>query len=193
MTSSGSRVKRYFFDLDGTLFDTHALVVEAYRRAGVEMPPEAWGSPAHEWLPGICGSEHWKWVHEKKQVYYERLLRESPPARTTACRAMVELALSGVETYVLTGASRDAALSLLKGLQSYHYRLLGTDCDRDRKIRLMRTIGFDNAVYVDDDPVMCGRLREAGVPIVWYRFTMTKEEVMRPWLQSFSPPDVANG
>lgn len=193
MSSSTLRVRRYFFDLDGTLFDTAELVRRAYAFAGVEMPREAWGLPARAWLIELVGEKHWKWVHEKKQHYYVRLLREHPPVRTTACRAMIELALSGVETYVVTGASREAATLLLGGLQQYHYRLLATDCTRDRKMEVMQRIGLNDAVYVDDDPVMCGRAKTAGATVVWYRFTMTKEEVLEPWVRSSSQPDAANG
>jgi FMN phosphatase YigB (HAD superfamily) len=98
MVSSRSPIKRYVFDLDGTLFDTEHRVRQAYLDAGVDMPDDAWGKPAVAWLPALKGS-HWKQYHQRKTELYLRSLRAIPPRRTSAASAMIELALSGVETH----------------------------------------------------------------------------------------------
>jgi FMN phosphatase YigB (HAD superfamily) len=192
MGSSASPVKGYVFDLDGTLFDTRALVREAYLKAGVVMPDDAWGKPAVEWLPDVTDREHWKWIHEKKTIYYDRLIRESPPARTTACRAMIDLALSGCPTYIITGASREATTALLSGLQSYHYRVLGCGCNLEVKVFTVQKVGARGMVYVDDDAKACEAMREIGCETICYDLSMTKEEVLEPWVRSSSRRDVVN-
>lgn len=192
MTYTGLRIKRYVFDLDDTLFLTKDLVVKAYLRAGVVMPEDAWGKPAYEWLPQIAG-RLWMNTHVSKNEIYTRILLASPPERTTAARAMVDLSLGGCETYVLTGASKAATNVLLSGFQPYHYRLLGTKCSLEEKTFRLRQIGDTrNTVYVDDDHHTCDVMEEFGCHVVRYTPSMTKEEVMEPWAQSSWLPDVVN-
>lgn len=194
MASSTLRVKRYVFDLDGTLFDTRERVRQAYLAVGVIMPDDAWGQPATVWLPEMVGWKRWKQIHDRKTEIYLADLRRYPPPRTTAASAMIELALSGCETYVITGATRSAAQALLEGFQPYHYRLLGVACDRSMKLTKLRMIGRPNAcVYVDDDIDACIHMAQHGYDVVRYNLNMTKEEVLGPWAQSSLLPDVASG
>jgi hypothetical protein len=185
-TSSRSRVRRYVFDLDGTLFETKELVIESYRRAGILMPEDAWGKSVHEWLPQRVGRQ-WKTIHEWKNTHYIKLLRMNPPARSSAASAMIDLALSGVECYILTGASTEAAKELLSGFQPYHYSLVGTHCDLEAKTTRVKNLGQPgNTVYVDDDAYACDYFHNIiGTQVVRYNIdTTTKEEVMEPWVQS---------
>lgn len=192
--SSISLVKRYVFDLDGTLFLTRELVRRAYLEVGVVMPDDAWGEPASRWLPIVAG-KRWQYVHEAKNEKYLRLIREEPPARTTAASAMIELSLSGVETYVVTGASRDAAQALLKAaFQPYHYRLLATSCDLSTKTTRVKMLGQPNeCVYVDDDWDACDHMTELGYRVIHYKSSMTKEGVLVEWARSSLRRDAANG
>lgn len=191
MASSRSPIKRYVFDLDGTLFDTRNLVRQAYLAAGVIMPDDAWGKPAGQWLPELVGFKRWHSVHERKTDIYLHMLRRDPPPRTPAASAMIELALSGVETYVITGASREAALTLLSGFQPYHYRLIGANCDRSLKITKIRMLGrAHECVYVDDDLDACIFMASHGFRVVRYNHGITtKEGVLDQWVASSLRPD----
>ena len=193
MTASPtSRVKRYVFDLDGTLFDTEALIRRAYISAGVIMPYDAWGKPAREWLPEVAG-DRWASVHMRKNEIYLRLLKESPPERSTAARAMIDLSTRGCETFVLTGASRPATAQLLTGFQPYHFKLLGVGCSLPEKLHRVRVIGYPHEmVYVDNDDVACDAMAEIGCHVVRYKLNMMKEEVLQQWEASSSLPAVAS-
>lgn len=191
MASATSRVKRYVFDLDGTLFDTEQLVRRAYLAAGVNMPDDAWGKPAREWLPALKGPL-WPNYHVRKNEIYNRMLIESPPQRTTAARAMVDLSTGGCETYLLTGASRPAVNLLMHGFQPYHFKTLGVGCTLDEKLHRVRVVGDPRqTVYVDDDENACAAFAELGCSVVCYDVGMSKEEVLRPWAQSSWQRDVA--
>lgn len=189
-TSARSRVRRYVFDLDGTLFDTKELVKEAYLRAGVRMPEDAWGLPVASWLPQMVG-RNWKFFHSEKTAHYIKLLHSYPPVRSSAASAMIELVMSGVECFIVTGASPEAAKALLSGFQPYHYRLIGTQCDLEQKTMRVKNLGQGvQTVYVDDDEDACHHIAEAvGCRGMVYRYAMTKEEVMEPWVQSYSQQD----
>lgn len=86
----------YAYDLDGTLAHTREAVLEAYRAAGVEPPPDFFGKPWREWLQD-------EEVHRLKNAYYAQFCtKHIKPTR------LVDLyyRTGGI---VITGASREAA------------------------------------------------------------------------------------
>lgn len=188
-------IKQYIFDLDGTLFDTRDLVKSAYERAGIIMPQDVWGKPAELWLPQHVGAQ-WKMVHQRKNGHYVRLVNETELPRTSALSALIELALNGVECYVITAASWECANALLtKYLKQYHYSLLSTGCDIGlRLLRLRKIARNDRTVYVDDDEITCDEVAFAlRCHVVRYNLLMSKEEVLEEWMRSSSLPGRTNG
>jgi len=103
---------------------------------------------------------------------------------------MIELKNMGIEAYVITGASREAAHALLAGFQQYHYRLIGTSCDRSAKLTKVRMVTrrATEAVYVDDDIDTCIAMAAHGYRVVRYHQDMTKEEGLQ-WARSSSLAD----
>lgn len=191
MSSSASRIRHAIFDLDGTLVDTRPLVVEAYRRAGVIMPDDAWGKTAEEWLPQ-CTRFNWRHVHDRKQQFYAELLADTNFERNEACRAMIELRYSNVQTFVLTAASVYTTREILYRLfEPYQFNLLGCGADRSRKEHQMRMLGRpQTTLWVDDDEDTCDFMEDLGCRVVCYKEGITtKEEICRAssWL-----PDAVN-
>lgn len=93
----------HVFDLDGTLLDTKAATIEAYRSAarklGMAAPPEAiWGHTATEWR---CPPE----LHAAKLVEYS-LLVPLMVRPAWAAETYTQLLADGYDVRVVTGASK---------------------------------------------------------------------------------------
>jgi beta-phosphoglucomutase-like phosphatase (HAD superfamily) len=141
------------FDLDGVLIDTREAVRLAYRAAGVDMPDDAWGRPAFEWLPDLCGKAAGR-VHVRKNEYYPALLAEHGEVLEMALRARL-LVETGQPTGVLTGASSEAteaALALLRLRLGFEMPIIRTSCSRQDKIDTLAglAVRYPQGVYVDD-------------------------------------------
>lgn len=129
----------FIFDMDGTLIDNHRAVREAYKRAGKELPDDAWGKTAKEW-----GCPHD--VHKMKVALYPMLLLR------LGRRLHAADLLETVDGSVLTGASLESVVAVRKFLK-YDFPLVGSGCSQKQKIKLLkdRVTGGDTIIYVDDD------------------------------------------
>ncbi len=191
MTSSTSPIKRFIFDLDGTLFDTKGLVVLAYLRAGVDMPPEAWGQPAQAWLPQIVG-KNWKATHRLKTTEYLKLLSKQRPPMLSAASMLRNARGVGITCHILTGASQQSTqLILANQLQTYEYSIIGSGMRVEAKADRLRMLAHPKYMaYIDDDEAACAYIREhVKCNVVHYDPSMTKEEL---WELSYLPQGAAN-
>ena len=125
------------FDMDGVLADTRAATEAAYRHAGVEMPPGAWGKPAGEWLRDPE-------VHQLKHDYYPVMLRHfgSPLA---GCDVVERLRDDGFKVGVVTNASWRSALAVFTWLE-----LEVDGCFAGHKVDDLAAL--DPTLHVDDQP-----------------------------------------
>jgi len=132
----------YVFDLDGTLIDSQAAVIEAYRAAGVDMPADAWGAPVGDW----CSPAQ----HELKQKLYPKMLQEYAyigPARQLWNYLVQD------ERCIATGASRksaDAALEFL-GIDPAELALCGASTEAKAEFIEKKMSEHDMVIYVDSD------------------------------------------
>lgn len=135
------------FDVDGTLVDTHDHVVEAYRRAGVDMPEDAWHRTWEAWLPALVGGEA-KMIHARKNREYRYLLDEKPLRILPAGEIIKSGALHGKSIYAMSSGSEQAIRAALLNAD-IHVPLLGTALDAAEKNWMMGCIA-QCGVYVDD-------------------------------------------
>jgi FMN phosphatase YigB (HAD superfamily) len=159
------------FDIDGVLIDSRDIVKESYKKAGVDMPNEAWGHPWQSWLPNVAGSYYEAaQLHSKKTEIYVELLKNDGTARKHAlpfaeiARALERDPVTNV--YYVTGASNDAATSILKELGLNVQNLVGsslTTNDRESILKKLDATG----VYVDDRIEGQGPALSAGWNFVW--------------------------
>jgi phosphoglycolate phosphatase-like HAD superfamily hydrolase len=139
---------KYVFDLDGTLVNSRAAVTEAYRRAGVVMPEDAWGKPWQEWLVDPVTRALRHDVHNEKNRIYLSVLEELGQHTDLGLRVRMGF---GAPATVITGASPQAVQSMRQcGLlsdtvkvEAYHLTAIG-------KVDWLATHGW--GTYVDDDP-----------------------------------------
>lgn len=173
------------FDLDGTLVNTRSLNREAYRRAGVEIPDEAWGLSWREWLPDVIGGDlsDAVAVHQCKQDYYLELI-DAVPADDVAlppARLALEIQRTGQDDVVmlcLTAASLLAARALLNRLRLFVPVIANLRYDQRRDLLVNHVVNFETAngvggrpvVYVDDSQETVRRLRDevVGLASIWY-------------------------
>lgn len=180
MRSSTSPIVRWVFDLDGVLIDSESLVREAYRRVGVEMPEDAWGKPAREWMPQRYG-RGWTRLHDAKNAAYERLFHMAVPEPTTAVEAVRRLNVAGESCYLLTGASARATIAVVShALPDLRWTDLYTGMTSTMKVTQVDKLTSRRGlvVYVDDDQATCD-LIELSVPrvrVVRYDIRTTRTE-----------------
>lgn len=138
---------QFAYDLDGTLVDSREAVVQAYRRAGLEPPPDFWGRTAKEWN---CPAE----VHRRKNALYPDTLARF--GRRLPLADLYDLT-GGV---VLTGASYEAALAAMWFLgMTVRLDRVFASCTLEVKLETLRRLGGPG-LYFDDDPTTCARVRE---------------------------------
>lgn len=125
--------RRWVFDLDNTLVYTHTAVIQAYKAAGVIMPPEAWGRPWREWTTQD--------VHDRKCKLYPHILKRY--AWTD------ELFLHAMSMYapVITGASEAAVIALRELFGELNVQLM--EATRLDKVNWLNE--HPVGIYVDDD------------------------------------------
>lgn len=144
------------FDLDGCLIDSRQAVREAYRRAGVEMPPGAWGRPWRDWLIHACedDEDEARRVHNIKNEIYPEMIRRHARQLPLATY-MAALAERGLSCWVITGASHDAAVSALSFLGFDDSLLNAWELDVRGKERKLIEIArhFSVGTYFDDQHV----------------------------------------
>jgi FMN phosphatase YigB (HAD superfamily) len=159
------------FDLDGTLLDNKQAVIEAYRVAGVEMPPDAWGRPWKEWL---FNSNQ----HDLKNAAYPSMLEKYG----RPLPALDIMRMWWPNTHILTGASPGAANAALDFL--HVGRHVGIDwgmTTRDKLAWLRQEYRpYEPCLYYDDDEAF---LEEVKKETSWHT-------VSARWLSSLPPGSV---
>lgn len=147
------------WDLDGVLINSRRAVEEAYRAAGIEMPPDAWGKSAGEWM----NMKHadYEFIHRQKQEAYPEMLRRFATPLAGARVLREEWQVNGVRNVIVTSASlrsaEDAVVFL--GLQEYVDRIVSTP--RTMKKDWIQTAG--PVCHVDDQDVP-----GCAVPVIRY-------------------------
>ncbi len=117
----------YAFDLDGTLVDSRATVLQAYRLVGVEPPPDFFYRPWKEWL-------HDEEKHQQKNAVYLGMLKHVKPLplmslyHTLICPRLI-----------MTGASKLAAMAIATKF-SLDQRSLIYELSVEDKIRRMNAM-----------------------------------------------------
>ncbi len=142
------------FDLDGTLADTHPIVLEAYKEAGVWLSDDDWGKPAHEWLPQLVGDDEAREIHARKNRIYRALISVRGVRRLPAATLCDQLRADRHAIGVLTGASLDAARLVKNSINLGHVPLLGAGADTDTKISVLNSFKHPG-VYFDDNLHVC--------------------------------------
>lgn len=129
---------RFIFDMDGTIVDSRRAVRDAYKRAGMELPDDAWGKTAKEWG---CPPD----VHKMKTSLYPTLLLRL--GRRLHSADLLET----VHGEVLTGASMESVAAVRKFLK-HDFPLAGVSCSAKMKIDILKSCASSGVViYVDDD------------------------------------------
>lgn len=142
------------YDMDGVLFDTENLVLEAYREAGVETYGDTpIGLSWEQWLVPLYGRERATELHQKKNVIYrQRIMRGEVEALAPFYLMKSNLHSSRV----CTSASRDAADTLLGYFlgTARHKLAVRAAATPEMKIEELVSVGwmrsFEHYVYVDD-------------------------------------------
>lgn len=151
----------WVFDLDGTLVDTRLAVLDAYGRAGVNMPEDAWGLPWQDWLITPEGRPDFA-KHALKNAAYPDCV-----ARLARRLDLLEFAVSN-RCPILTGASRpavetiEACFGVTLNVRGYSM----TVTDKVFWLRGVTAVGKKTLedegptnVYVDDDTYARGVIR----------------------------------
>lgn len=168
------------FDIDGVLMDTKQAVFEAYKRAGVLMPPEAWGKPWNEWLPRRVNPFRAEEIHKAKNDIYPTLLSEysKPLSGSVLAREYID---QNVEVKFITGSSLVAAEVVLKTLDLPIDRLVGYQLSTEQKARELRLLQDENSETVAIDDLdnlsfFCWLMR---MPLITYYAKESSEELKR--------------
>lgn len=128
----------FVFDMDGTIVDSYAAVREAYKRAGLVLPDDAWGKPAHEWG---CTSH----VHKMKSSLYPMILLR------LGRRLHAADLLHMTNGSVLTGSS-EAGVNAVKKFLKHGFEVSGFACSAEDKLTILDKKAHKARVfYVDDD------------------------------------------
>lgn len=148
----------YAFDLDGTLFNTKALVKRCYEEFGIEMPADAFGKTWREWLIPLCGGDELKaqWVHDEKNTLYAKLAAIGVAKPLPLFYLYVTIADWSV---ILTGASQVAALALLNRFPEVNCRVqMNCEMTRVQKINWMNQ--RINGIMFEDDILAAEQMRK---------------------------------
>lgn len=137
-------------DLDDTLFSTKDAVHTAYYEAGVkpETVTANWGRPWQQW----CGVE----AHSIKVRAYATYAKDSSLTPRTSAYDVASSLFNHHLAYVmvLTGASHEAAVTLLKRESvAAPLPLLGWSAGTIEKMLALKSVAkrHDETVYLDDD------------------------------------------
>lgn len=171
------------FDVDGTLVDTRWHVTEAYRRAGVELPDDAWHRSWEEWLPALVGDEA-RMIHSRKNREYRYLLDEKPLRILPAGEIVKSGALRDTPVFALSAGSEQAIRAALLNAD-IHVPLLGTALDIAQKNFLLGSIA-QCGVYVDD---FAFPLTAPGWCTIRYTDQMAEELTEELWMRLSSLRD----
>lgn len=129
----------WVFDLDGTLVNTQESVRQAYLKAGITMPNDAWGTPWFDWCP--------RNVHELKNLHYPEMLN-----RYATTLPLFDVAV-GTNAPVITGASANAVTAVKRRFCS-NLNVQAFGLTRIQKAEwLTRHWRQGSNIYVDDDQV----------------------------------------
>lgn len=168
------------FDMDGTLANTEALVVQAYELIGVKVPDGAWGKPASSWLPQALGSEEAAAeAHELKNIAYRVLIAAcgvEPLAPADLCRELI-----GVKDYdvgILTGASYDATIAVRRALRLDNATIFGAGVNLQQKVDILQSLS-ETGLYFDDNLEACERVADETKWQVLYVEHATTDDIIR--------------
>lgn len=140
----------YAFDLDGTLVDSHDLILQSYRDVGVEPPSDFFGKSWHEWLTDDA-------KHEAKNRRYLQLI---PKLRTMPLFELFATLVDKTdsEVWVLTGASAAAYHAISNELVFGPTVRAQAEMTIDTKIGLMSKNG--PGIMFEDDIRAAERMRK---------------------------------
>lgn len=150
-------------DIDGVVANTKPLVVEAYRRAGVEMGEENWGKPVHEWLK----QPNYREIHQRKNREYMTLLREGELEILPAAEQLRDIRESGVHVGFATSASKFAAQQVLLAAGLLRTNMtLGVSMTTKSKADMLQLMihGGYHTTYIDD---MVDKLNDIRSRVAW--------------------------
>lgn len=148
-------MRRFSFDIDGTLVDTRELNRLAYLELGVEIPDYAWGLPWHQWLPDLFKTrDEAVIIHRAKVSWYESFLAdvttEVPELPSAYIAREAVKAQDPGDVVILTAGSRETAETLLSrvGIEPASVAL---HASLDIPHRLMKLAALEpGTVYIDD-------------------------------------------
>ena len=173
----------FAFDVDGVIADTHALVRLAYRRAGVEMPIEAWGRPWREWLIELCGdADKAHHIHSRKTRFYTGMLQEGLATPLPACNVVRRLVAMRHDVHLITSASPAAATALLLAVGLPLKILYGSGLTKVMKVDALCKLD-KCGTYIDDMAVGADIADAAGWSFVRYEGQDERRLMEDLWMQ----------
>jgi len=185
-----SLIKAFFFDLDGTLVDTHQANTSAYREAIKFVTSEDAGDSLHayikngesskDFLPKVVkgiGADSIKSINDKKKDLYPAQLHES--RLNEFLSNFLKQMYSHSDTVLVTTAKKDNALAVLRhhGLEEYFtYMIFGDDVDNmkpkpDAYLLALKLTGLktDEVIAFEDSGKGIEAANAAGINVVHIR------------------------
>lgn len=143
------------------------------------MPADAWGHPWQDWLPALVGSVPGAIaVHTRKtQTYVRMLTRDLSDQALPAVRVAHQLQTDGRTIGFLTGASSDAAITILSQLDFDPRLIIEASATTQTKTRILMDLG--TRVYVDDMEIGQEIAGAAGAAFVRVRHDDNEERLMK--------------
>lgn len=167
------------FDIDGTIIDTKAIAVAAYRQVGIELTDDLWGVQWRLWLPDLVGSmERAVEIHDMKTKIHAEMIQDLDP-RLELSAADVARCLNGIDVNVFFLTASDERISS-RVLQSLNIKYVAcasglTLAERIGKLQTIHTY-YNIIAYVDDFAETVDRVKALGLNAVHY-VSQTRDEL----------------